>query len=254
MNVQFGSGVLFGIPNAGNLAPNPTPYKFGVLQEAQVTFKGDLKRLYGQKQFAVAKARGKIEVSVKAKLAVLDAGLLNQLYFGQAFSSGITVLADDEAATVPGDPGPYTVSVANAGSFVMDYGVRDALLGAQLTTVAANPASGQYSIGTSGATKGQYTFAAADKTRAVLISYTYSVAARGQSVLLSNQYMGFAPEFRALLYNSFHGKFLGLELNNCTMGQISIPTKQEDFWIVDVDFEACADASDTLGQLYADNG
>jgi hypothetical protein len=253
MNVQFGSGVLFGLPNAGNLAANPTPYKFGVLQEAQVVFKGDLKKLYGQKQFAVAKARGKIEVSVKAKLAVLDAGMLNQLYFGQALSSGMTLVADDEAATVPGDPGPYTVSVANAAQIVMDYGVRDALTGAQFTSVSSNPATGQYSVVTSGANKGQYTFAAADKGRAILVSYTYAAGTRGQSVTLNNQYMGYAPEFRALLYNNYRGKFLGLELNNCTMGQISIPTKQEDFWIADIDFEACADATDSLGKLYADN-
>jgi hypothetical protein len=31
-----------------------------------------------------------------------------------------------------------------------------------------------------------------------------------------------------------------------------VPTKQEDFWVVDFNFDAATDASDTLGKLYAD--
>jgi hypothetical protein len=247
MNIQFGTGVLFGVPNAGNLAANPTPYKFGVLQEAQVTFKGDLKKLYGQKQFAVAKARGKVDVSCKAKLAVVDPGMLNQLYFGQNATPGSTIMADDEAGAIPGSS-PYTVAVTNHSTFVSDFGVRDAVSGTQFIKVASAPVAGQYSCDTAG----NYTFASADAGKAVLISYTYTANSRGQTIILNNQLTGYAPEFRAFLYNSFRGKFLGIELFNCTMGQISIPTKQEDFWIVDIDFEAATDASDTLGKLYAD--
>lgn len=118
MNIQFGSGVLFGLPNAGNLAPNPTPYKFGILQEASVEFKGDLKKLYGQSQFPVAKARGKIDVSCKAKIAAYDPNMLNQLYFGQAQASGITAMAVDEVGAVPGTP--FSVTVAHSATFVTD--------------------------------------------------------------------------------------------------------------------------------------
>jgi hypothetical protein len=78
-NVQFGSGVVFGKPVAGNQATNPTPYRLGVVQEASVDFKGDLKKLYGQKQFPVATARGKIDIEGKAKLAVFDAGMLSAI-------------------------------------------------------------------------------------------------------------------------------------------------------------------------------
>jgi len=52
--------VLYGIPNYGNLATNPTPLQFGLLQEVQLEFKGDLKRLYGTQQFALSIARGKV--------------------------------------------------------------------------------------------------------------------------------------------------------------------------------------------------
>ena len=101
MNIQFGTGVLYGFPTAGNLPSNPTPYRFGVLQEAKVDFKSDLKKLYGQQQFALVKARGKIDVSVKAKLAVVDPNMLNQLFFAQTGTAGMTLISDNEAQTVP---------------------------------------------------------------------------------------------------------------------------------------------------------
>lgn len=251
MNIQFGSGVLFAVPTAGNLATNPTPYKLGVLQEAQVAIKGDLKKLYGQKQFPVAKARGKIDVSVKAKLAALDPNMINQLFFAQTAAVGMTQIADDEAQAVPGTP--YTVTVTNATTFVRDYGVRLASNGNQLTRVTTGPATGQYSVTESGANKGKYVFAAADTLLNMLISYAYTQTTTGTTITLSNQLMGFAPEFCAFLYNTFRTKFFGLELYNCTASEIGIPTKQEDFWVVDINFDACTDATDTLGKLYADN-
>lgn len=64
--------------------------------------------------------------------------------------------------------------------------------------------------------------------------------------------MGYAPIIQAFLFNSFRGKQIAIQLNACTLGQISIPSKQEDFWMSDIDFEANTDASNTLGFLYAD--
>ena len=248
MNIQFGTGVLYGLPNAGNTATDPTPYKFGILQEASVEFKADLKKLFGQSQFPVAKARGKIEVNCKGKFATLDPNLLNQLYFGQAQASGMTIMAVDEACSVPA-VSTYTITVTNAAHFVTDYGVAYSATGQQFTKVAISPAAGQYSVN---AGTGVYTFAAADASAAVLISYTYTDSARGSTITLSNQLMGFAPEFRAFLFNNFRTKLMGIELYSCTMGQISLPTKQEDFWMCDVTFDAGVDASNTLGQIYAD--
>jgi hypothetical protein len=246
---QFGTGVLFAVPNAGNLAANPTPYKYGVLQEASIEFKGDLKKLYGTKQFPVAKARGKIDVSCKAKLASLDPGMINQLYFGQLQTSGITIAAEDEAAIIPGTP--FQVVVTNGAHFVTDFGVIDTATGAQLTKVplATTPTTGQYHVDPA---TGTYTFAAADTTKAVKISYTYTLAATGATITLANQSMGYAPEFRGFLFNNFRGKRFGIELLSCTMGQLTIPTKQEDFWMSDITFDAGVDATDTLGYIYGD--
>jgi hypothetical protein len=248
MNTQFGSGVLYGVPNAGNLASNPSPRKFGVLQSVSIEFKADLKKLFGQSQFPVAKARGKIEVTGKATLAIMDPGFLKDLYFGQNSVSGITQMAVDEAAAIPASP--FQITVAQAATFVTDFGVIDTATGVQMEKVASAPATGQYSVN---AATGVYTFAAADTLKAVKISYTYTTASQGSTVTLNNQLMGYAPEFRMFLWNTFRGKRLGLELYSCTLGQLTIPTKQDDFWIMDISFDAGVDATDTLGKLYADN-
>lgn len=249
MNIQFGTGVLFLLPNAGNLATNPTPYKLGALQSAQLDFKSTLKKMWGQEQFPLAHARGQIEVTCKAKLKSFDPGMINQLYFGQTATVGETIAAVDEAGTVPSST-PWQVTVANGATFVTDYGVRYAATGAQLTKVASSPTAGEYSVGAGGV----YTFNTGDAGQGVLTSYTYTTTTVGTTKLaLTNQLMGYAPEFRALLSNTFRNKRFAVELYNCTMGGLSIPTKQDDFWEMDIDFEASTDDTDTLGAIYADN-
>jgi hypothetical protein len=86
----------------------------------------------------------------------------------------------------------------------------------------------------------------------VLLSYLYADATADVTIALTNQLMGYAPEFQAFMYNNFRNKYFGLQLNSCVMGSLGIPTKQEDFWICDIDFDASTDASDSLGAIYAD--
>jgi hypothetical protein len=242
MNLQFGSGVLYGIPNAGNLAANPTPTKFGILQEASVEFKADLKKLYGQKQFAVATARGKIDVTGKCKIALLDPNGLNQLYFGQTAATGLNRLVIDESHTPA-----VSVPVTGVSTFARDYGVINGDTGLNMKFIpTGTPVAGQYTQ-----SAGTYVFASAETASTVRISYMETDTA-GATITINNQLMGYAPEFRALLANTFRGKYFALELNSCTMGQVSFPSKQDDFWIVDATFDANCDATDTLGSIYAD--
>jgi hypothetical protein len=252
-NFQFGTGAMYAYPNQGNLAANPTPYKLGTLQEIQLDVKGDLKKLFGQKQFAVATARGKIEVTCKAKYASQDPTMLNQLYWGQTQTTGMNILAADEpdvVGTTGSPPVANQVTVLNAANIVTNYGVIYQATGQQLILVTGAPAQGQYQY----AGSGQYVFNAADNGASVLISYTWFNSTRGTTTTLVNQYMGYAPEFRAFLFNQFRNQIIGVELYCCTMGSFNIPSKMEDFWISDVDFEASTDSSDTLGKMYADLG
>ena len=254
-NYQFGTGLLYGNPNAGNQAANPTPYLLGTLQEAQIDIKGDIKKLYGQDQFAVATARGKIDVTCKGKFATQDVTLLNQLYWGQTQTPGINQMASNEPWTIGGGSPPgVTVTVTNAATFLMDWGVINASTQQQFTNIGSGtPAANQYTVNT---TTGVYTFSAADEAAKtpVWISYTWTNAARGVTILLKNQFMGYAPLVRVMLVNTFRNQYFAIELYAVTVGGFSVPTKLEDFWISDINFDAQCDNTNTLGQMYADLG
>lgn len=245
--IQFGTGTIYANPNAGNTAALPTPQEIGILQEISLDFKGDLKKLFGQNQYPISKARGKIEVGGKAKFATLDPNMLNQLFFGQVQSAGMKQLVPNEATSIPATP--FTVTVVNAANFVTDWGVKFQATGVVLTKVASSPATGQYAVNTS---TGVYTFAAADTGLGVYISYSYTNSSRGTTVVLDNQLLGFAPEFGIYMFNNFRNKIFAVELFSCTMGSLSIPTKQEDYWISDISWDAGVDSGGHLGKLYSD--
>ena len=249
MVIEFGSGVLFAKPVAGNQPTDPTPFKFGVLQEVTVDFKADLKKLYGQYQLAVATARGKLDVTLKGKLAVFDPAMLNQLYFAQASTAGYSLIVDGEPHTVSNT---NSATVTNTGA-IADWGVIDATTGQPFTCMpnaAAVTVAGEYCPNVA---TGVYAFSGADGTaaRAVKISYTYAVNS-GATITIANQLMGYAPEIEMLLYNRFRSKYMALQLNDVTLGSINIPTKLEDFWIADFDGSANADSTNTLGLLMMD--
>ena len=61
----FGVGFLFETP-AGS---NPTPTRFGRLQDVSVDFSYDAKLLYGSNQYALEMARGKAKITVAALTA-----------------------------------------------------------------------------------------------------------------------------------------------------------------------------------------
>lgn len=251
MNIQFGTGVIFAKPTAGNLPTNPSPFKFGIIQEITVDFKADLKKLFGQYQIAMATARGKLETTIKGKLAVFDPLMLNQLYFAQSTAAGYAMIVDGEAHTVNSTTNTSTVTNTPV---LTDWGVIDATTGQDFTLMpnaAAVVSAGQYYCNT---TTGVYTFSGTDgaAARSVKMSYTYNVNS-GTTLTLSNQLMGYAPEISMFLYNKFRNKYLAVQLNDVVLGSINIPTKLEDFWVADFDGSANADASNTLGSIMMDN-
>jgi hypothetical protein len=251
--IEFGSGVMYSLPNAGNLAANPTPTRL-LLQEVSVEFKGDLKKLYTQSQFPIATARGKINVSGKAKIVNYDPDPINQLFWGQSIAVGIQIPVDLEADTpTTGATGSPNVTVTSGGvNFTQDNGVTYAggtKAGAMLLKVSGTPAlGGTYSVNATG----NYLFSSADNNTAMYISYTFTNATRGKTITLANQLMGFAPVCQVQVWGTFRAKILGIQLNSCTFGSWTYPTKLEDFWMSDVAFEANVDASNNLGLIFAD--
>jgi hypothetical protein len=240
---QFGSGTLWGYPVGGNLAANPTPIKFGTLQDVSLEISGSLKELYGQSQYAEAVARGKCKIAGKAKFAQIVGKHVNDLFFGQTMTSGQKLTSLDEAQSVPASS-PYTITLTNSAQFVDDWGVRYSATGLPLVKVTSAPVQGQYSV-----SAGIYTFAAADAGAAVLISYRYTSAA-GVQLNIRQQLMGFAPTFQILLNEQYAGKQANLLLYSCVAEKLTWATKNEDFLVPEFDFEAFANAGGQVMDLY----
>ena len=248
--VDFKSGFLIGVPNAGDLNTNPTPRQFGVLQEVSVEFNQDLVELHGQFKYPVDVATGKSKIPIKAKYAAIDGRVLGDLWLGVDPSVGMTIFLIGvyaEAHSIPATPGPYTVVVTNTTG-VVDYGVTLAD-GTGLTKVASGVAAGQYEVAPS---TGTYTFAAADQGKDILINYSYTSASRGSTVQISNTLMGSGPRFALLLFNQYKTKQLAILFNQCIMGKFSVPRKLAAYAMSDFESQAFADSSGIVGYIYQD--
>jgi hypothetical protein len=243
---QFGAGTLWGFPVGGNTAANPTPMKFGTLQDVSLDISGDVKQLYGQKQFPEAVARGKCKITGKAKAASINGKMYNDLFFGQTLGAGMITTALDETAAIPATP--FQITVVNATHFKQDWGVRYAATGLPLTRVASGPTLGQYSVNTS---TGVYTFAAADTLASVQISYTWVNSSVGTQLNITSQLMGFAPTIQVLLETVYNTNQFSVLLYSAVCSKLTIATKQEDFIIPEFDFEAFANAAGQVIDIYS---
>ena len=248
--ILFGAGKLIATPPtdaAGNAIAVPPPVTVAVLQDVSVDFDFETKTLHGEKQFAVAVARGKAKIGWKAKTGDFSAAALGSLLLGAQPTTARKGAVIDFATAVPASS-PYTITIAppDTGTFVADLGVTDVLTGKPLTRVATAPATGQYSL-----SAGVYTFAAADTGKGLLISYEYSKASDTTSQLfaITNNLMGYTPTFSALFFNEYMGKKLVMKLNANVMGKQGLPFKNDDFTMSDFDAEAFADVSGSVGYI-----
>jgi hypothetical protein len=243
--INFSSGSLFGIRNDSGVA-NPTPVKFGVMQDGSIEFNATNKELFGQNQFPVDVARGEIKVMGKSKIAQISAQWYD-LFFGQGVvqNQGLQV-ALGEAHNIPGT-GAYTVTPTNASTFLQDLGVLYAATGIPFGNVAAgSEAAGLYSYNK---TTGVYTFSAADEGVAVQISYEYGGTTGLKEINLTNQLMGSAPTLTMILATTFKGNVMNIHLNQVISEKLSFPWKNTDYSILDFDFQAYSDAAGNLGKI-----
>jgi hypothetical protein len=237
--LAFGAGVMIGTRT--DLSGVQTPYRFGVLQDASLDFSADVKELWGQGRYAVALAPGKTKVSVKAKFAEINGAAYNAFYFGATTATTQTLFADSEAGTVPASS-TYTVTVSNAASFLQDQGVYYAATGQRLAAGSA-AATGVYTVAA-----GVYTFAVGDASKAVYISYSYS-STSGLQIPISNVKMGSGPSFRMVLAGTFDGRQANYIFNQCQCSKISMPFKQDDWLIEELDFMISADVAGNIGSI-----
>jgi hypothetical protein len=230
MQFGFGSGLLYA--TRSDIAAQG-PIRFGAFQDLALDFAGDIKELFGQNQFALDVARGKVKITGKAKFAQISAPLMNAVFFGGSIASGQSLTMYQEADSVPAVT-TFTVTVANAATFTDDLGVFDAITGNALVRVATAPATGQYSVVLA---TGVYTFAAADASKAVLIDYAYS-ATTGFTMLSGNPLMGNTPRFSVAFTQHYGGNTMTIKMPNCVGQKFTLPTKLDDYVMEEFDFQA----------------
>lgn len=250
MQTQFGTGTLWAAAiqdGLGNAIANPTPVKFGILNDVSLEFDRDIKELYGQLAFPVALGGGKMKIGVKAKFAQISARIYNDIFFGQGTTSGTLTAAQEDLAgvAIPTTPFQVTPAVPNAGTWSKDLGVLNAS-GVAMQRVASAPATGQYSVAA-----GVYTFAAADVGLTVYISFAYTYAlTTARSVIFNNIAMGTIPIFGMDLSCRFNGKQAYFRLGQCAAKKLSFDPKQDDYTMNDLDISAFADpVTNVVGQL-----
>jgi hypothetical protein len=221
----------------------PTPILIGTLQDASIDFSWDAKPLHGQNMAAVAMARGKLKIDVKAKFARFDGNLIQSVVVGQPIASGIAGAVYDTTGTlIPATPFTITPSVPGTGTWSRPLAVRDGLNNVY-TQVASAPATGQFSV-----TAGAYLFAAADTGKTVFIDYIYTATSTvAKTAIITNAPMGAAPTFKLDFYNAISGETLALYSAMTT--KFSFATKQDDWLIRDLDMMAFADANNNVAKF-----
>jgi hypothetical protein len=170
----FGTGNIFITPSGAN----PTPILVGAIQDASVDFDGDLKQLFGQYQYALDNARGKVKITGKFGSGKVDSKLWNATFFGLSVTTGQTLFSLTEAAAIPATP--FQVVPANGATFTQDLGVFFAATGLPLKAVASGPTTGQYSF--AGAAIGA-TASFATNVMTVTVAPTSGVFAVGQQIV-----------------------------------------------------------------------
>lgn len=245
----FGTGTMWGTATQdaqGNTIAQPTPLKFGELQDVGFDFGRDLKMLYGQNAMPVAVAGGKMKFDFKAKFARIAGRVFNDLYFGQSMTAGslAAVYNDLTGAAIPATPYQLVTTPPASGTWSRDLGVVDAN-GQPMQRVASAPATGQYAVAA-----GTYTFAAADTGKQVYVSYAYTATVLGaKTISLQNQVMGATPIFGVDLAIVYQGKQCNMRFPNCVSGKLTFDPKQDDFGQAGMDFSAFTDGAGNIGYL-----
>jgi hypothetical protein len=235
-----GAGLIWGTPlqnAAGAAYANPTPLLLGIMQDAEIESKFDLKVLHGQNQFPDDVFRGKGTISGKVKHARFFGSSLSTLVFGQAESAGITSgVYDTQGATVATT---VTPTVPNSGTWSKDLGVISAATGRPFVRVASAPTAGQYSVAA-----GVYTFAAADVGQIVYINFLYTaISTVAKKGTVQNVPMGYTPTFRLDMYVPYKGQSMVLTLPICVSDGFKMQFKNDDFMVPEFAFQAFADTA-----------
>jgi len=153
MQFGFGAGTLYATRN--DIA-NGTPIRFGAMQDISIDFAGEVKELYGQSQYPLDAARGKIKLTGKAKFAQISALIMTNMFFGTTATAGQTLTAYNESATVSAAVTAATSAATAVNGTVLTFTTVPAgvAVGGSVTDTTATAAipAGTYVVSKTGTT------------------------------------------------------------------------------------------------------
>jgi hypothetical protein len=243
MQLIFGIGALWGTRND---ITGIGPDQFAVLQDNSVDFSFEIKELYSQLGWPIDIARGKGKITGKAKMARVFASLYADLFFGSTAPTGEDNVSENETYTLAAG----SLGVTHTTAFVADLGVYYVASGnLRFSYVTGAPtAVGTYSTGTNG----EYTFYTGDIGAVVAISYVYTDV-NGKTITITNNFMGYTPTFIGTFYQQRNTQGstgqLTLRLNECVSSHFTLPSRLDDYAIMDFDYQAFSSGSNTVGTI-----
>ena len=240
--VKFNTGMVIAKAAGSNVTPAP----LGLITDLSVNMKQAKVLVRGQKRWAEDSFDGEADGKVSCKFQSWGSRTYAAVLSGGTTSTGSKIGILDEAGTIPSTP--FTVTVANGGTFFEDLGVRDVNTGLAMVRVASAPATGQYSAND---TTGVYTFASADTGHAVRISYSYTAAAIGTTVAISNSLMGQSPKFVLSAWNNYGtGKNYGMKFFSVVFDGLDIGWKVGAIGDANMTGQVLAASDDTVAAWY----
>lgn len=242
--LNFGSGSLIGTRN--DISTGQSPIRFGALQDITADLSFDTKPLMGTNQFPIFVARGEAKWAIKAKAAIISAKLFNEIFFGQALTTGQISAAIDEPHSVPATT-PYTITPNNSATYTKDEGVSYAgPLGLNLSSTPGAPSAiGQYEPSAA-----LYTFSSSDSGAAVLLNYLFTVTT-GEQIALANLALGTTPTFSCVFRNKdpVTNLFMTLVINKATCSKLTLGSKTSDWTIPEFDITIMDDGTGNIGTI-----
>jgi hypothetical protein len=223
------------------------PVLLGVLQDLELDIDRTTKELIGQYALPVDIALAQMKITGKGKYASVSVNNLNNTILGQTLSTSAGFqIAAPEAVT----PAATTFTVSHGATFSEDLGVRYHSSNTQLTPVSSGASTGSYIPAAAGV--GTYTIAAGDTSVALDVYYSYSVTSLSQ-ISASNQLMGAGTTFELIGSNTYNvcgtNKIISIKLNACKASKTTMPFKNVDYLMFDLEFQAFADCNNNWGTI-----
>ena len=230
-DIIFHSGEIKVISRASAIA---TPRDLLTIQETSFDFKGDIKNLMGEGQFAVDSAVGSIEISMKCKNGQLNPTTFADIYFGKSIAQNGEMYVKAESITVAAG----TATLAGGALSAQDLGVYNSVTGLQYTRVASAPTAGQYIWGANGV----LTFNVSENAQVLLASYIKTDNTTMQSFTANNELAGTTVTLEAFFHKKMRdGRQFNMHFYNVIIPSLNFAYKINDYTMPEFTMQAFAD-------------